>query len=105
MRSPKKQKVYDQAFALLTTMRKRWPNTFKSEDEPALPLAIGIRHQVAKELEGSVRSTVLNTAFHVYCNRASYREALQQPGAMRVDLQGHPVGPVTAEEVRRAAVS
>ena len=101
-----RKRLKQEALSLLSELCTKFPSTFRHEHEEPQPLALGIRFQIAKELEGPVRSRVLNTAFHVYCHRPAYQQALQQPGAVRVDLQGQVVGPaIIAEEVTHAAIS
>ena len=104
MTKARKQQWYKEALALLSLMCERWPEAFKREDEPPTPLALGIRHAVTQALNGLAKPGVINQAFFIYCHRQAYTEALMQPGATRVDLDGDVVGLVTAEERAHAAI-
>ena len=93
-----KQARYEAAFKVLNMLAETWPACFKHEDETPVPLAIGTYHRVQAELGEIVDEDVLKLALTIYCRRPTYRAALRNPGAQRVDLDGSVVAPVTAEE-------
>ena len=93
-----KQDRYESAFKVLNMLAETWPACFKHDDETPVPLAIGTYHRVQAELGEIVDEDVLKLALTIYCRRPTYRAALRQPGAQRVDLDGSVVAPVTAEE-------
>jgi hypothetical protein len=83
------------AIDLLTTLCERYPATFKHEDEPPQPLAIGTGARLVEDL--GLAPDVVNLAMKLYTRRRAYQQVLSQPGTMRVDLAGQPTEPVTEE--------
>ena len=84
-----------QALALLAMLTERYPATFRHEGEPPRPLAIGTGDRLIAER--ALDPTLVHTAMRLYTRRHAYRHALAQDGAMRVDLDGHEVEPVSQE--------
>jgi len=83
------------ALALLAMLTERYPATFRHEGEPPRPLAIGTGDRLIAER--ALDPTLVHTAMRLYTRRHAYRHALAQDGAMRVDLDGHEVEPVSQE--------
>ena len=83
------------ALALLAMLTERYPATFRHEGEPPRPLAIGTGDRLIAER--ALDPTLVHTAMRLYTRRHAYRHALAQDGAMRVDLDGHEVAPVSEE--------
>jgi hypothetical protein len=83
------------ALALLATLCERFPATFKHDGEPPQPLAVGISAHLITAL--ALDPTTVHNALRLYTRRRSYQQALAQPGALRVGLDGLPTGPVAAE--------
>ena len=76
-------------------LTERYPATFRHEGEPPRPLAIGIGDRLIAER--ALDPALVHTAMRLYTRRHAYRHALAQDGAMRVDLDGHEVEPVSQE--------
>jgi hypothetical protein len=83
------------ALALLAMLTERYPATFRHEGEPPLPLAIGTGDRLIAER--ALDPALVHTAMRLYTRRHAYRHALARDGAMRVDLDGHEVAPVSEE--------
>ena len=79
---------------LARTLLARYPAAFRAEGAEVRPLKIGIDRDLQQALD--VDPAVLRTVLGGYTRRRAYRAALAAPGAMRVDLAGQPVAPVTA---------
>ena len=75
------------------TLLARYPAAFRAEGAEVRPLKIGIDRDLQQALD--VDPAVLRTVLGGYTRRRAYRAALAAPGAMRVDLAGQPVEPVT----------
>src|ERR671926_33781 len=78
---------------LARTLLARYPAAFRAEGAEVRPLKIGIDGDLQQALDGN--PAVLRTVLGGYTRRRAYRAALAAPGAMRVDLAGQPVEPVT----------
>ena len=79
-------------------LKEHYPDLFGSDPKP---LAIGIHHVIhARHPELDLSG--LKRALTLRCAWFRYLKALTQPGAMRYDLDGQPVGEVTAEQVEIA---
>ena len=83
------------ALALLAMLTERYPAIFRHEGEPPRPLAIGTGDR--RIAERALDPALVHTAMRLYTRRPAYRHALAQDGAMRVDLDGHEVAPVSEE--------
>src|SRR2546423_246938 len=81
---------------LARTLLARYPAAFRAEGAEVRPLKIGIDRDLQQALD--VDPAVLRTVLGGYTRRRAYRAALAAPGAMRVDLAGQPVEPVTAAQ-------
>ena len=81
-----------QVLALLAMLTERYPATFRHEGEPPRPLAIGITERLITELRP--RPAVVTPPCGSIPGATPIRHALREPGAMRVDLDGHEVEPV-----------
>src|SRR5215475_12212395 len=78
------------------TLLARYPAAFRAAGAEVRPLKIGIDRDLQQALD--VDPAVLRTVLGGYTRRRAYRAALAAPGAMRVDLAGQPVAPVTAAQ-------
>jgi sRNA-binding protein len=84
--------------ACLEILLERWPNAFDL-DEPG-PLAIGT-HETIIAAEPALVGPELDAVLRWYTTRGAYVIALAQ-GGKRADLDGKPVGEVSASEQRFA---
>ena len=82
---------------LQAKLKAIWGHLFGRAD---IPLAIGIRHDIARHLSPAEQK-VLPAVLHQHVHRPAYLAALQQPGAHRVDLHGN-LSEITAEQVAHA---
>ena len=80
-----------QALALLAMLTERYPATFRHEGETPKPLAIGITERLITEL--ALDGAVVTDAMRLYTRRRAYQQALREPGALRVGLDGTPTEP------------
>jgi sRNA-binding protein len=88
------------AQTLARTLLERYPAAFHAAAAAVRPLKIGIDHDIQQALD--VASKVVSEVLRGYTRRRAYRAALAVPGALRVDLHGQPVAPVTPEHQQRA---
>ena len=95
MLSKSKVEAIKAVVALLCT---RFPHCFMILPTSRRPLAIGIHHKLVEALDGTVSVDHLKRALALYCGNIDYIRAGARPGAMRVDLDGNPAGPVTESE-------
>src|SRR5204862_8014749 len=79
--------------ALARSRLARYPAGFRAEGAAVRALKVGIERDLQQALD--VDPAVLRTVLGGYTRRRAYRAALAAPGAMRVDLAGQPVEPVT----------
>lgn len=93
-----KPKEWEAAKVTLRELRKRYPSVFGRE---ALPLKVGIDADIIADSGLPEAEVKLALAYHVMAR--SYLKACTRPGAMRHDLSGAPVAPVTKEEAAYAA--
>ena len=89
---------------VLDLLAARYPALF-----PALgpgvrlaPLAVGVAKDLAAALEGEVSARELKPALLAWCLGGRYLRALTRPGAVRTNLAGEVVGPVTPEQAELA---
>jgi hypothetical protein len=80
----------------------RWIRTLPAFTRPRRPLAIGIHRQLVALRPPGMSTRALREALSRWTNHPAYLRALTAPGAMRVDLDGTPVSPVTPEQQQRA---
>jgi ProQ/FINO family len=92
--------ISEAAQTLAHTLLERYPAAFCAEPAAVRPLKIGIDHDIRQALD--VGPTVVSEVLRGYTRRRAYRAALAVPGAMRVDLDGQPVAPVTPVQQRWA---
>lgn len=88
----------------LLALRDAFPLAFPAEHAAVRPLAIGIREAImawADTRPDLDRKQVAEALRH-HCARVTYRRTVVA-GAMRIDLQGQPVAPVTEEAAALAA--
>ncbi len=84
------------AQTLARTLLERYPAAFHAEAAAVRPLKIGMNHDIRQALDVAPR--VVSEVLRGYTRRRAYRAALAVPGALRVDLHGQPVAPVTPEQ-------
>ncbi len=87
------------ARAALAWLRATWP---KSVGE-FLPLALGVHKDAIAVAAGLHSPRAIRDAMHYHANSPRYREALSRPGAMRVNLDGEHVEPVSPEHRANAS--
>ena len=91
----------DQINATLTQLAEQFPQTFVLEKHlPHRPLKVGIAADIQAALPDLDRRALF-VALKVYTRRLVYLQAVVV-GAERVDLDGNPVGEVTAWEADHA---
>lgn len=76
---------------------KRFPEAFKPFGEPKTPFKVGIFEDVqaaAPELDPAL----VHDAIRDYASGRTYHQAAQEPGAVRIDLEGLPAGEVSPEQ-------
>lgn len=87
-------------------MQAAFPLAFPADDAQIRPLAISTRDDLMEWLEtaklGLCRKCAL-AALHKHCGRITYKQTLLTPGAMRINLHGNPVEPVTPEAAEHAS--
>jgi sRNA-binding protein len=86
-------------FALLRAagLIEPWPAVLGGEP---LPLAIGTRQLLIERMGAAAttsRRNKVSRLLRAYCRSARYLRAMAAPGAMRHDLDGNPVEPVSDE--------
>ena len=75
----------------LAILRRRFPAAFRQ----VKPLKLGIRDDILKRTK--LTEAELFHFMNFYTRSVAYLQAQAQPGAMRVDLDGHAVEPVSEE--------
>jgi ProP effector len=80
----------------------RFPRAFFRDGAKRRPLKIEIHFDLAKALDGAIPSLDLRAALKLYTASPRYRHALTV-GAARIDLDGDPVGEVSAVHAAHAA--
>ncbi len=68
------------------------------EGDPVVPLAIGIFEALRTRLNPDLPIIQLRRAVSAYARSKNYLLASAQPDAMRHDIDGKPVGPVSPED-------
>jgi ProP effector len=84
------------ALDLIGVLAERFPACFAINPRYRRPLKIGIHHDIAAQLGGTISPRVISAALRVYVSNGKYLKA-RITGAERVDLNGMPAGTVTAE--------
>jgi sRNA-binding protein len=88
---------------MITSLCQRFPAVFVERVwEPHKALTIGTRDAIIA-LWPDVDGVALGVALRAYCGRIGYRRALLAPGAMRFNLQGEPIEPVSDDDRADAA--
>ena len=83
--------------ALYLTMRQTWPALFGTG--AAVPLAVGVHDVLVERLGLDVEGgRDLRSILCLHVGRYAYHKALIAEGAVRRDLEGNPVGELTAEQ-------
>jgi ProP effector len=78
-----------------------WPNCFRVKPRERIPLKVGIGADLAAAVAGAITDAEIAIAMRVYVGNKRYLKALRE-GATRIDLDGNPVGAVTAKEAAYA---
>jgi sRNA-binding protein len=99
----RRQRVYNESLALLNLLCESWPDVFRHENELPVPLSVGIREEVIRELDSVIEPYVVAVALKIYCQQWAYIHCLTTPGAWRVALDGTPTAPVSQEHQDEAA--
>jgi ProP effector len=89
------------AYATVELLAATWPQCFSVKLAGRRPLKVGIAKDIATAAEGAITPEEQGAALHVYTSHKRYLRTLQE-GAQRVDLDGNPVGTVTAEQAAAA---
>jgi len=101
MMSKKAKQAQREAFKLmLDILVMRFPKAFFPLGQDCKPLKIGVRDDLIALGEG-IDTKRISHFFRAYCKAGRYLCALKA-AAQRVDLDGRPVGEVTAEEAESA---
>ena len=91
----------DRRNALFLKLRSEWPALFAPNKPP--PLAIGIDQAIIQHLGLDATGVLdLRVLLGQHVARYPYQRALSREGAVRLDLDGNPVGAVTEEQRERA---
>jgi len=81
-----------------TLLEKRYSNCFKKEDEEPIPLKLKIAKDLKKQREqysDIPSNSIINDFLSIYSTSKEYIKCLQEPQAMRVDLEGNPIEAVS----------
>lgn len=95
-------KPVDPVVEAIWRLQKHFPKSFPKKPEPKLPLKLGIHidaMQHAKKL--GLTEAQIKDAIATWCQGSRYWNCLVEHAA-RVDLQGNPVGEVSAPQAARA---
>ena len=88
----------DEVWALLV---EQYPKCFVAKGEQPKPLAVGIAEKIYEELKLSHPNTVgkssLKSFLAIYTSSNEYNNAMIEDGAMRINLAGEGVKPVSQE--------
>jgi ProP effector len=91
------------AMATVTMLAESYPLAFVIEPRRRRPLKIGIRHDVIAALDGAVAPKTVSDALRLYTGNPCYLKSCKT-GADRIDLNGNPVGQVSAEDAASAKI-
>src|SRR6478735_3162935 len=86
---------------IVVTLAERFPDTFSVFHNRRKPLKIGIRRDLSELLGATIDQKMLSAALRFYTSNPGYLRA-QRVGADRIDLDGHAVGTVSADEAATA---
>lgn len=79
-----------------------WPRCFAVYQQRRRPLKVGIHHDIRTLVGDELDRKLLTAALRLYTGNPFYLRALIEPGAVRVDLSGNPVGEVSPEDQQQA---
>jgi ProP effector len=91
------------ALALVGVLAERFPAAFAVNPCYRQPLKLGIHNDILAQLGETITPRDLSVALRIYVSTSKYLKALVA-GANRIDLNGMPVGTVTAEHADIAKV-
>jgi ProP effector len=94
-------KKHSRTKAIITALAAKFPKCFAVPDTRRRPLKVGIDADLLAALGGSIRRTELIRALAMYCSSEGYLAGVLT-GAWRVDLEGKPVGRVSADDEKHA---
>jgi ProP effector len=100
-RTQKRNLAVSAAEAVIELLAERFPKCFVVYERRRKPLKIGIHHDIMAALDGAITPVELGIALRFYVGNSAYLRGLLK-GAWRVDLDGEPVGSITAEQEARA---
>jgi sRNA-binding protein len=86
----------------IALLAQRFPAAVSVFEQRRRPLAIGSLEVILTALP-ELDPKALKAALRAYCSNAAYLKSCAATGAMRVDLAGEPVGPVSEGDVASAA--
>ena len=88
-----------------TFFAKQFPNCFVSDGKPKKPLAVGIDKELFKlaDKHDDISKRGIMRFLRLYSSADDYIQATRAPDAMRVNLQGKPVEPVSKAHQAQAA--
>lgn len=99
--SPRQIKRAD-AEAAIALLVELFPRAFVIYEQRRQPLKIGIYDDIIAKTNGAIAPSELGLAMRLYCRNTGYLQAVARAAA-RVDLDGNPVGAVSAEQSAQAA--
>jgi ProP effector len=92
---------YAEIAAAIALLAEAFPKAFSIFEQRRRPLKIGIRGDLLARLGGTLTEIELRQVLRAYTANGAYRRRLLA-GAPRIDLDGNPVGTVSAEEAADA---
>jgi ProP effector len=87
--------------AVIALLAETFPKCFSVHEGRRRPLKLKIHLDIQAALDGAVTPAELHKALGMYCSNRAYLEHTLA-GAWRLDLDGKPVGVVTADEEAHA---
>jgi sRNA-binding protein len=88
--------------AIITRLAELCPRLIFVYEARRKPLAIGIRDQIIAKVGDMITPDELSAALGSYVRSTGYLKAVAR-GAVRIDLEGNPVGAPTPEQMAGAA--
>ena len=88
----------DKALKAKEVLAQLYPHCFKPDGEKPIPLQLKIAKELKKlrQHNPSIPSnSAINNFLSIYSTSKEYIKCLQEPDAMRIDLEGNPVEPVS----------
>jgi ProP effector len=83
---------------IIAILAEWFPKTFWVYERRRQPLKIKIHVDILERTAGAIAPQELARALRYYTGNAGYLRAASQAGAVRIDLEGQPVGVVTPEQ-------